>query len=47
VEGFPVTYAVGGKQYLAVPVVGGRVAGGSNAMYVFAVPDARTIVGGR
>ncbi len=34
VQGFPITYAVGGRQYLAAPVGGGR----SNAMYVFALP---------
>ena len=35
VQGFPVTYAVDGQQYLAVPVGGDR----SNAMYVFALPS--------
>ena len=35
VQGFPITYAVGGRQYLAAPVGGGR----SNAMYVFALPE--------
>ena len=35
VQGFPITYAVGGRQYLAVPVGGGR----SNAIYVFALPE--------
>ena len=35
VQGFPITYAVGGRQYLAVPVGGDR----SNAMYVFALPE--------
>jgi alcohol dehydrogenase (cytochrome c) len=35
VQGFPITYAVDGRQYLAVPVGGGR----SNAMYVFALPS--------
>jgi len=38
VEGFPITYAVDGRQYLAAPVAGGRVPGASNALYVFAVP---------
>ena len=38
VQGFPITYAVGGKQYLAIPVGGGRVPGAPNAMYVFALP---------
>ena len=35
VQGFPITYAVGGRQYLAAPLGGGR----SNAIYVFALPD--------
>ena len=35
VAGFPITYAVGGRQYLAAPVGGGR----SNAIYVFALPE--------
>ena len=35
VQGFPITYAVDGRQYLAAPVGGGR----SNAVYVFALPD--------
>ena len=34
VQGFPITYAVDGRQYLAAPVGGGR----SNAVYVFALP---------
>ena len=34
VQGFPITYAVGGRQYVAVPVGGNR----SNAIYVFALP---------
>ena len=34
VEGFPITYAVDGRQYVAVPVGGNR----SNAIYVFALP---------
>ena len=34
VSGFPITYAVGGRQYLAVPTGGGR----TNAVYVFALP---------
>ena len=33
VQGFPITYAVGGRQYLAAPVGGNR----SNAIYVFAL----------
>ena len=40
VQGFPITYAVGGRQYLAAPVGGNR----SNAIYVFALPEE---VGGR
>ena len=34
VQGFPVTYAVDGRQYLAVPTGGGR----TNAVYAFALP---------
>ncbi len=34
VQGFPITYAVNGRQYLAIPVGGDR----SNAIYVFALP---------
>ena len=37
-QGFPITYAVDGRQYLAVPVGGDR----TNAIYVFALPDRRT-----
>ena len=33
-QGFPITYAVDGRQYVAVPVGGNR----SNAIYVFALP---------
>lgn len=56
VQGFPITYAVAGKQYLAVPAgTGGgqwgttipaeltpekKIAPGSNAMFVFALPDS-------
>ncbi len=36
-QGFPITYAAGGRQYLAVPVGGDR----SNALYVFALPPDR------
>ena len=55
VQGYPITYAVRGKQYLAVPVgTGGgqwvttipgellpekRIAPGSNAIFVFALPE--------
>ena len=35
VQGFPITYAVEGRQYLAIPVGGNR----SNAIYVFALPQ--------
>ena len=35
VQGFPITYAVDGRQYLAAPVGGDR----TNAIYVFALPD--------
>ena len=34
-QGFPITYAVDGRQYLAVPVGGDR----TNAIYVFALPE--------
>ena len=37
VVGFPITYAVDGRQYLAVPTQGS----GDNAMYVFALPQRR------
>ena len=37
----PITYAVDGRQYLAIPVGGGRVPGAPNAMYVFALPERR------
>ena len=37
-QGFPITYAVDGRQYLAVPVGGDR----TNAIYVFALPEGRT-----
>ena len=37
VQGFPITYAVGGRQYVAVPVGGNR----TNAVYVFALPAAQ------
>ena len=36
-QGFPITYSVDGRQFLAVPVGGDR----SNAIYVFALPPAR------
>ena len=36
VSGFPITYAAGGRQYLAVPVGGDR----TNAVYTFALPEA-------
>ena len=36
-QGFPITYAVDGRQYLVVPVGGDR----SNAIYVFALPPDR------
>jgi len=39
-QGYPVTYAVDRKQYLAVAVGGGRVTGSANTLFVFAVPDA-------
>jgi alcohol dehydrogenase (cytochrome c) len=36
VSGFPITYAAGGQQYLAVPVGGDR----TNAIFAFALPEA-------
>ena len=39
VQGFPITYAVGGRQYLAAPVGGGR----ANAVYVFALPERAVV----
>jgi alcohol dehydrogenase (cytochrome c) len=48
VQGFPITYAVAGKQYLAIPVgTGGYIGEGTgsatatspNAMYVFTLPE--------
>ena len=39
VQGYPVTYAVDGKQYLAIPVGGGRAPGAPNALFVFTLPD--------
>ena len=41
-QGFPTTYAVSGRQYLAVPVGGGRMPGAQNAMFVFALPEPLT-----
>ena len=38
VQGYPVTYAVDGKQYLAIPVGGGRAPGAPNALFVFTLP---------
>tara|TARA_B100001123_G_scaffold393625_1_gene473756 strand:+ start:2916 stop:4604 length:1689 start_codon:yes stop_codon:yes gene_type:complete len=38
-QGSPVTYAVNEKQYLAIPVGGGRVAGSANTLFVFGVPE--------
>ena len=38
-QGYPITYSVGGRQYLTVAVGGGRVAGSANTLFVFAVPD--------
>ena len=35
VQGFPITYAVNGRQYLAVPVGGNR----TNAIYAFTLPE--------
>ena len=39
VQGSPVSYAVDGKQHLAIPVGGGRVAGPANTLFVFALPE--------
>jgi glucose dehydrogenase len=42
VQGFPVTYAIGNTQYLAVPGANRGTSGGA-ALYVFALPaPART-----
>jgi alcohol dehydrogenase (cytochrome c) len=42
VEGFPITYAVGGRQFLAVPTgAAGAAPAGVNAIYVFALPERR------
>jgi len=38
VQGFPISYAVNGRQYIAAPVGGNR----SNAIYVFALPERTT-----
>ena len=42
VQGFPITYAVRGRQYLAIPVTAtpGATPRGSNAIFVFALPEA-------
>ena len=37
VQGFPITYAVDGRQYVAAPVGGNR----TNAVYAFALPEER------
>ena len=39
VTGYPITYAVKGRQYLAVPTGNAGTAGGA-AMFVFALPTA-------
>ena len=39
VQGSPMSYLVDGKQYLAIPVGGGRVAGSANTLFVFAIPE--------
>ena len=36
-QGFPITYAVDGRQFIAVPVGGNR----TNAIYTFALPQWR------
>ena len=50
IQGFPVTYAVGGKQYLAVPIGTGGYVGGAlgsasavsqNGIFVFTLPASR------
>ena len=38
VQGYPMTYAVDGRQYLAIPVGGGRAPGAPNALFVFTLP---------
>ena len=42
VQGYPVTYAVAEKQYLAIPVGGGRAPGAPNALFVFTLPEGLT-----
>ena len=43
VHGFPVSYAVNGRQFLAVPTgSGGAAPAGVNAIYVFALPERRS-----
>jgi alcohol dehydrogenase (cytochrome c) len=41
IQGFPITYAVNGRQYLAVPTGTDQNPGsqGVNAMFVFALPE--------
>jgi len=40
VQGFPVSYAVNGRQFLAVPTgASGSAPAGVNAIYVFALPE--------
>ena len=41
VLGSPITYAVGGRQFLAIPVGGGQAPRQLNAMFVFALPERR------
>ena len=39
VQGYPITYAVNGRQFLAIPVGGGRAPGAPNALFVFTLPQ--------
>jgi alcohol dehydrogenase (cytochrome c) len=42
VRGFPITYAVRGKQYVAIPVgVSGAI--GGNTMFVFTLPERAAV----
>lgn len=41
VLGSPVTYAAGGRQFLAIPVGGGQAPRQLNALFVFALPERR------
>src|SRR5262249_5907778 len=45
VRGFPITYAINGRQFVAVPTgAAGTAPAGVNAIYVFALPERRDSV---